>query len=82
MDLSVAHEVGIYHLLDKRSICSYYEPECVIADTDTLKTLPGKELISGIAETVKFSLARDGTFLHWLKENMTQMLERYDISST
>jgi 3-dehydroquinate synthase len=81
VDLSVADEAGIYHLLDKQSICSYYEPECVIVDIDTLETLPGKELLSGIVETIKLSLVRDGNFLQWLKTNMTQLLERYDIPS-
>eukprot|EP00250_Pteridium_aquilinum_P014751 c22178_g1_i1 orf=85-1464(+) len=76
VDVAVADETGIYHLLDKQSICSYYEPECVIVDTNTLKTLPGKELISGIAEVIKFALVRDGAFLPWLKENMEQLLAR------
>ncbi|KAI5076258.1 hypothetical protein GOP47_0008323 [Adiantum capillus-veneris] len=76
VDVAVADEIGIYHLLDKQSICSYYEPECVIVDTNFLKTLPGKELISGIAEVLKFALVRDGAFLRWLKENMEQLLAR------
>lgn len=76
VDVAVADETGIYHLLDKQSICSYYEPECVIVDTTTLKTLPGKELISGIAEVIKFALVRDGAFLSWLKENMEKLLAR------
>ncbi|KAH7422218.1 hypothetical protein KP509_13G097300 [Ceratopteris richardii] len=69
VDVAVADETGIYHLLDKQTICSYYEPECVIVDTNTLKTLPDKQLISGIAEIIKFSLVRDGIFLRWLKDN-------------
>lgn len=76
VDVAVANETGMYHLLDKQSICSYYEPECVIVDTNSLKTLPGKELISGIAEVIKFALVRDGAFLRWLKENMEQFLAR------
>ncbi|MCO5564985.1 hypothetical protein L7F22_018655 [Adiantum nelumboides] len=76
VDVAVADEIGTYHLLDKQSICSYYEPECVVVDTNSLKTLPGKELISGIAEVIKFALVRDGAFLQWLKQNMEQLLAR------
>ncbi|KAH7289346.1 hypothetical protein KP509_31G071300 [Ceratopteris richardii] len=76
VDVAVADETGIYHLLDKQTICSYYEPECVIVDTNTLKTLPDKQLISGIAEIIKFSLVRDGIFLRWLKDNMETLLAR------
>jgi len=39
-------------------IGAFYQPQCVIIDTDTLSTLPDRELASGIAEIVKYGLIR------------------------
>jgi 3-dehydroquinate synthase len=48
----------------------------VIADIDTLQTLPDRELRSGIAEVVKYGLIRDAAFFTWLETNMEGLVNR------
>ncbi|RZR96422.1 hypothetical protein BHM03_00025444 [Ensete ventricosum] len=49
---------------------------CVLIDTDTLNTLPDRELASGIAEVVKYGLIRDADFFEWQETNMQSLLAR------
>jgi hypothetical protein len=49
---------AVNHKLGKNMIGAFYQPQCVIIDTDTLSTLPDRELASGIAEIVKYGLIR------------------------
>jgi len=48
-------------------IGAFHQPRCVIADPDVLKTLPGREFRSGLAEVVKYGLIRDPEFFAWLE---------------
>lgn len=58
-------------------IGAFYQPQCVLVDTDTLNTLRERELASGIAEVVKYGLIRDAAFFEWLENNMHSLLSRY-----
>ncbi|KAK6152498.1 hypothetical protein DH2020_015133 [Rehmannia glutinosa] len=55
---------------------TFYQPQCVLIDTDTLNTLPDRELVSGIAEVIKCGLVRDAEFFEWLENNMYALLAR------
>jgi 3-dehydroquinate synthase len=48
----------------------------VVADTDTLSTLPARELAAGLAEVVKYGLIRDRPFFEWLEANMARLVRR------
>ena len=48
----------------------------MIADTDTLSTLPDRELSAGLAEVIKYGCIADLEFLGWLDSNMEKLLER------
>jgi 3-dehydroquinate synthase len=48
----------------------------VLADTDTLQTLPARELSAGMAEVIKYGLIRDLPFLEWLETNMEGLMAR------
>jgi hypothetical protein len=50
--------LAVNHALGKNMIGAFYQPQCVIIDTDTLNSLPDRELASGIAEIVKYGLIR------------------------
>ncbi|MFZ3017480.1 MAG: 3-dehydroquinate synthase [Gallionella sp.] len=76
VDSSVGGKTGINHPLGKNMIGAFYQPQLVLADTDTLNTLPDKELAAGIAEVVKYGLIRDLPFLEWLEQNMGKLLAR------
>ena len=53
VDSSVGGKTGVNHSLGKNMIGAFYQPRSVLCDTDTLTTLPDRELASGISEIVK-----------------------------
>nr|GEX39289.1 3-dehydroquinate synthase, chloroplastic [Tanacetum cinerariifolium] len=69
VDSSVGGKTGINHRLGKNLIGAFYQPQCVLIDTDTLNTLPDRELASGLAEVVKYGLIRDAPFFEARKEH-------------
>jgi 3-dehydroquinate synthase len=76
VDSSVGGKTGINHPRGKNMIGAFYQPQVVIADTDTLNTLPDRELSAGIAEIIKYGLIRDLPFLEWLEANMPKLMAR------
>lgn len=73
VDSSVGGKTGINHPLGKNMIGAFYQPKAVLADTDTLKTLPPRELSAGLAEIIKYGLIWDVEFLAWLEANMDKL---------
>jgi len=73
VDSSVGGKTGINHPLGKNMIGAFYQPKLVLADTDTLKTLPARELSAGLAEVIKYGLIWDTEFLAWLEANMDKL---------
>ena len=76
VDSSVGGKTAVKHPLGKNMIGAFYQPRCVLADTDTLKTLPDRELSAGLAEVIKYGLIRDLPFLEWLEDHIEQLLAR------
>ena len=76
VDSSVGGKTGINHPLGKNMIGAFYQPQLVLADTNTLATLPDRELSAGLAEVIKYGLIRDLPFLEWLEANMDRLLAR------
>ena len=76
VDSSVGGKTGVNHALGKNMIGAFYQPRAVIADTDTLDTLPDRELSAGIAEVIKYGLIVNADFFHWLEDNMELLLQR------
>jgi len=76
VDSSVGGKTGVNHPLGKNMIGAFYQPRAVIIDTDTLNTLPDRELSAGLAEVIKYGLIRDTGFLVWLETNMDKLLAR------
>ena len=74
VDSSVGGKTGINHPLGKNMIGAFYQPKLVLADIDTLKTLPQRELSAGIAEVIKYGLIRDADFFDWLETNMSKLM--------
>jgi len=76
VDSSVGGKTAINHPLGKNMIGAFYQPKLVLADTETLNTLPDRELAAGIAEIVKYGLIRDASFFDWIEANMPRLLAR------
>jgi 3-dehydroquinate synthase len=76
VDSSVGGKTAINHPLGKNMIGAFHQPRAVIADTDTLRTLPARELAAGIAEVIKYGLIRDAGFFEWIESNIDRLLAR------
>ncbi len=76
VDSSVGGKTGINHPLGKNMIGAFYQPQAVLADTDTLNTLPDRELSAGLAEVIKYGLISDLPFFEWLEANIELLLAR------
>ena len=76
VDSSVGGKTGVNHKLGKNMIGAFHQPQAVIADTDTLDTLPERELSAGMAEVIKYGLINDPEFFAWLETNMATLMSR------
>jgi len=75
VDSSVGGKTGVNHPLGKNMIGAFYQPQAVIIDIDSLKTLPQRELSAGMAEVIKYGLIADSSFFVWLEENMAELMQ-------
>jgi 3-dehydroquinate synthase len=73
VDSSVGGKTGVNHPLGKNMIGAFHQPLAVVADTDTLRTLPARELSAGLAEVIKYGLLGDASFFDWLELNMGRL---------
>ena len=76
VDSSVGGKTAINHPLGKNMIGAFHQPLRVIADLDTLQSLPQRELVAGLAEVIKYGPIADPAFLDWLELNLDNLLAR------
>jgi len=75
VDASIGGKVGVNHPQGKNLIGAFYQPRFVLADVQTLSTLPQRELTSGWAEVVKYGLILDKAFFEFLEANADKFLK-------
>lgn len=76
VDSSVGGKTAINHARGKNMVGAFYQPQLVLADMDTLATLPERELRAGLAEVIKHGAIRDAAFFDWLEANVARLLAR------
>jgi 3-dehydroquinate synthase len=74
VDSSVGGKTGVNHDKGKNLVGAFHQPRLVLIDTDTLGTLPERELKAGLAEVIKYGAICDAGFFTWLETNMTALL--------
>lgn len=74
VDSSVGGKTGVNHPQGKNMIGAFHQPQCVLIDTNTLKTLESRQLSAGLAEVVKYGLINDAEFFDWLEQNTQALL--------
>ena len=74
VDSSVGGKTAINHPRGKNMIGAFYQPQRVLADMDTLATLPERELRAGLAEVVKHGAIRDAELFAWLEANVERLV--------
>jgi len=73
VDSSVGGKTGINHPLGKNMIGAFHQPNAVIADIDTLRTLPPRELAAGMAEVIKHGAIADAEYFAWIERNIAAL---------
>jgi len=76
VDSSVGGKTGINSRHGKNLIGAFHQPSLVLADIDTLTTLPRRDLLAGYGEVVKYGLLGDLAFFSWLESNTAAILNR------
>lgn len=74
VDSSVGGKTGVNHPLGKNMIGAFYQPRLVWTDVNTLKTLPKREFLAGMAEVIKYGVIWDEGFFRFLEENREKIL--------
>jgi shikimate kinase/3-dehydroquinate synthase len=75
VDASIGGKVGVNHPEGKNLIGAFYQPNLVLADPQTLTTLPQRELTSGWAEVIKHGLISDREFFEFLESNVSRLIK-------
>jgi len=76
VDSSVGGKTGVNHEGGKNLIGAFYQPRLVLIDTETLSTLPDRELSAGTAEVIKHGAIADAEFFSWLEQRIDGLLQR------
>jgi shikimate kinase / 3-dehydroquinate synthase len=75
VDASIGGKVGVNHPEGKNLIGAFYQPNLVLADPQTLTTLPQRELTSGWTEVIKHGLILDKEFFEFLETNVNKVMK-------
>jgi len=70
VDASVGGKTGVNHPVGKNLIGAFHQPIAVLIDPSVLKTLPPRELRSGLAECIKHEIIRDTDGFAKLEQNI------------
>jgi 3-dehydroquinate synthase len=76
VDSSVGGKTGVNHPEGKNLIGAFHQPKAVVIDTDTLTTLPERELKAGLAEVIKHGAICDLQFFEWIEQNLDALLAK------
>ena len=76
VDSSVGGKTGVNLKAGKNLVGAFYQPRFVLCDLDTLKTLPRREYVSGLAEVIKYGIIYDEVLFAQLERNLPKLLRR------
>ena len=82
VDSSVGGKTAVNHPLGKNMIGAFYQPKKVVIDTDTLSTLPPRELSAGLAEVIKHGALADLEYFEQIEADMDQLLALDPVAMT
>lgn len=76
VDSAIGGKTGVNLAAGKNLVGVFWQPRGVLADIDTLATLPDREFVSGVAEIIKYGMIRDAAFFAWLEEHAVALRHR------
>src|SRR6476661_6691369 len=78
VDSSVGGKTGVDHVLGKNLIGAFHQPTAVFIDPETLRTLPHREWVAGLAEVIKYGIIADQEFFAYLEQEISALLKLKD----
>jgi 3-dehydroquinate synthase len=75
VDSSVGGKTGINTRQGKNLVGTFHQPRLVLVDTDTLDTLPRRQVLAGYAEVAKYGVIDDPDFFAWLEDNAPRLVD-------
>ena len=76
VDSAVGGKTAVNHPGGKNLIGAFHQPQLVLSDTNTLSSLPGRELRAGLAEVIKYGLICDPELFAWLEAHLEALLAK------
>jgi 3-dehydroquinate synthase len=76
VDSSLGGKTGINHPRAKNLIGAFHQPRAIVADVDTLRTLPDREFREGLAEVIKYGAIMDAAMIADLERDLELILKR------
>jgi 3-dehydroquinate synthase len=76
VDSAIGGKTGVNLPEGKNLVGAFYPPQLVLADPETLATLPGREFRSGLYEVIKYGVIQDLRLFTFLEKNMEQLAAR------
>ncbi|MCL2792023.1 MAG: 3-dehydroquinate synthase [Spirochaetaceae bacterium] len=77
VDAGIGGKNGVNFMGIKNIIGTFSQPDFIIIDLDTLKTLDIKEFISGIGEIIKYSIISGKGFFDLLADNLSSVISKF-----
>lgn len=76
VDSAIGGKTGVNLAEGKNLVGAFYQPRLVLADPDTLATLPARQYRSGLYEVIKYGVIDDPTLFRLLEQDMDRLLRR------
>jgi 3-dehydroquinate synthase len=76
VDSAIGGKTGVNLPEGKNLVGAFYPPRLVVADPETLSTLPGREYRSGLYEVIKYGVVADTRLFAFLESSLPSLLQR------
>jgi 3-dehydroquinate synthase len=76
VDAAIGGKTGVNHARGKNLLGAFHQPRFVVADVDVLRTLPRREFVAGLAETIKYGAIGDPALFRHLEHHLDEVLSR------
>ncbi|HUN94184.1 MAG TPA: 3-dehydroquinate synthase [Burkholderiaceae bacterium] len=80
VDSSVGGKTGVNHVQGKNLVGAFHQPAFVASDTQTLKSLPPREVSAGLAEILKHGLLADAAYFDAVARDTPAILALDDVA--
>ena len=80
VDSAIGGKTGINLFEGKNMVGAFHQPKTVLIDPTILESLPQKEVVSGLAEVIKYGAIQDRDFLTWVSSELDD-IKTFDFES-